>query len=119
MSLSRPPIAWAVAVLAGFALTHALAVRSGRGTCWLGAMVFALAPALVAWAIATITRAGSNVPTRRPTTTIVDTRPLPLHAQSHLPRHGAGARRLSHCPQQPLAVAADLDQDRLRIFTQQ
>jgi len=30
---------------------------------WLGAMVFGLALALVAWAIITITRAGSNVPT--------------------------------------------------------
>jgi protein-S-isoprenylcysteine O-methyltransferase Ste14 len=33
------------------------------------------ATALVAWAIATITRAGSNVPTSLPTTTIVDTGP--------------------------------------------
>ena len=39
---------------------------------WLGAMVFALALALVAWAISTMTRAGSNVPTRLPTTTIVE-----------------------------------------------
>lgn len=42
---------------------------------WLGALVFVLALALVAWAIATITRAGSNVPTNRPTTTIVETKP--------------------------------------------
>jgi protein-S-isoprenylcysteine O-methyltransferase Ste14 len=42
---------------------------------WLGAMVFALALALFAWAIATITRAGSNVPSSLPTTTIVDTGP--------------------------------------------
>jgi protein-S-isoprenylcysteine O-methyltransferase Ste14 len=34
--------------------------------------VFALALALFAWAIATVTQAGSNVPTSRPTTTIVD-----------------------------------------------
>jgi len=38
-------------------------------------MVFALALALVACAIATMTRAGSNVPTNLPTTTIVDTGP--------------------------------------------
>src|SRR5262249_39974941 len=38
---------------------------------WLGAIVLAL----VAWAIATITRVGSNVPTSLPTTTIVDTGP--------------------------------------------
>ena len=37
--------------------------------------MFALALALFAWAIATMTRAGSNVPTSRPTTTIVDSGP--------------------------------------------
>jgi protein-S-isoprenylcysteine O-methyltransferase Ste14 len=42
---------------------------------WLGATVFALALALVAWAIATMTRAGSNVPTSLPTTTIVEIGP--------------------------------------------
>ena len=71
----RPPIAWAVAALAGLALNWLMplpfipaAVPAGG----LGAMVFALALALVAWAIVTMTRAGSNVPTSRPTTTIVD-----------------------------------------------
>ena len=38
-------------------------------------MVFVLALALFAWAIVTITRAGSNVPTNRPTTTIVESGP--------------------------------------------
>ena len=42
---------------------------------WVGGAVFAIAFALAAWAIATITRAGSNVPTNMPTTTIVDTGP--------------------------------------------
>jgi protein-S-isoprenylcysteine O-methyltransferase Ste14 len=42
---------------------------------WLGGAVFVVALALFAWAIATITRAGSNVPTNRPTTSIVDTGP--------------------------------------------
>ena len=42
---------------------------------WVGAMVFVLALALVVWAIATITRAGSNVPTNMPTTTIVEAGP--------------------------------------------
>jgi len=41
----------------------------------LGAMVFVLALALFAWAIVTITRAGSNVPTNLPTTTIVENGP--------------------------------------------
>jgi protein-S-isoprenylcysteine O-methyltransferase Ste14 len=44
-------------------------------TGWLGTIVFALALALVAWAISTMTRAGSNVPTSLPTTTIVETGP--------------------------------------------
>ena len=42
---------------------------------WLGAMVFVFALALFAWAIVTITRASSNVPTNRPTTTIVESGP--------------------------------------------
>jgi protein-S-isoprenylcysteine O-methyltransferase Ste14 len=37
--------------------------------------VFVLALALFAWAIVTISRAGSNVPTNRPTTTIVESGP--------------------------------------------
>ena len=74
----RPPIAWAVAVLVGSGLNWLMplpfipaAVPAGG----LGAMVFALALALVAWAIVTMTRAGSNVPTSLPTTTIVNTGP--------------------------------------------
>ncbi len=42
---------------------------------WLGAMVFVLALALFAWAIVTMTRADSNVPTNRPSTTIVESGP--------------------------------------------
>ena len=42
---------------------------------WLGAIVFLLALALFAWAIVTVTRAGSNVPTTRPTTAIVESGP--------------------------------------------
>jgi protein-S-isoprenylcysteine O-methyltransferase Ste14 len=38
-------------------------------------MVFVLALALIAWAIVTITRAGSNLPTNLPTTTIVESGP--------------------------------------------
>jgi protein-S-isoprenylcysteine O-methyltransferase Ste14 len=74
----RPPIAWAVAVLAGLALNRLMPlpfVPTAVPTGWLGAMVFALALALFAWSIATITQAGSNVPTNLPTTTIVDTGP--------------------------------------------
>ena len=74
----RPPLAWGLAVIAGLALNWLvpwpfLPVDLPAG--WLGAMVFILALALVAWAIVTITRAGSNVPTNLPTTTIVDSGP--------------------------------------------
>ena len=74
----RPPFAWGLAVIAGLALNWLvplpfLPVDLPAG--WLGAMVFILALALVAWAIVTITRAGSNVPTNLPTTTIVASGP--------------------------------------------
>ena len=74
----RPPIAWGVAVLVGLALNWRLPLRfipAAIPAGGLGAMVFALALALVLWAIVTMTRAGSNVPTSRPTTTIVNTGP--------------------------------------------
>jgi protein-S-isoprenylcysteine O-methyltransferase Ste14 len=74
----RPPIAWAVAVLTGLAINWLMPlpfVPAAVPAGWLGAIVFALALALVAWAIAIITRAGSNVPTNLPTTSIVDTGP--------------------------------------------
>jgi len=77
----RPPIAWVVAVLVGLALDWLMPlpfVPAALRPPWLGAMVFALALALFGWAIATVTRAGSNVPTNRPTTTIVDTGPYRL-----------------------------------------
>jgi protein-S-isoprenylcysteine O-methyltransferase Ste14 len=74
----RPPIAWALAVLTGLALNRLMPLPFMPGTLvagWLGAMVFVVALALAAWAIVTMTRAGSNVPTNRPTTTIVETGP--------------------------------------------
>ena len=74
----RPPIAWALAVLAAFALNWLVPLPFLPATLpagWLGAIVFALALALFAWAISAMTRAGANVPTNLPTTTIVDTGP--------------------------------------------
>jgi protein-S-isoprenylcysteine O-methyltransferase Ste14 len=74
----RPPLAWGLAVIAGFALNWLVPLLflpadlpAGR----LGAMVFILALGLFAWAIITITRAGSNVPTNLPTTAIVESGP--------------------------------------------
>jgi len=75
----RPPLAWALAVIVGLALDWLLPLPflpAGLPAALLGAMVFVIALALFAWAIITITRAGSSVPTNRPTTTIVDTGPF-------------------------------------------
>src|SRR5262245_5591688 len=71
----RPPLALGLAVIAGVALNWLVPMPflpSYLLAGWLGAMVFVLALALFAWAIVTITRAGSNVPTNMPTTTIVE-----------------------------------------------
>jgi len=74
----RPPLAWALAVIVAFALDWLMPlpfVPAAAPAGWLGGAVFVVALALFAWAIATITRAGSNVPTNRPTIAIVDTGP--------------------------------------------
>jgi protein-S-isoprenylcysteine O-methyltransferase Ste14 len=74
----RPPIAWALAGLAALALRWLIPLRfmpAAVPAGWVGGAVFAIALALAAWAIATMTRAGSNVPTNLPTTTIVDAGP--------------------------------------------
>jgi protein-S-isoprenylcysteine O-methyltransferase Ste14 len=74
----RPPIAWALAVLAALALEWLMPLPfmpAGVPARWVGGAVFVIALALAAWAIAAITQVGSNVPTNMPTTTIVDTGP--------------------------------------------
>jgi protein-S-isoprenylcysteine O-methyltransferase Ste14 len=74
----RPPIAWALAVIAGLALNWLMPLSflpSAVPARWVGGVVFVFALVLFAWAISTITRAGSNVPTNRPVTTIVESGP--------------------------------------------
>src|SRR5919109_1643651 len=74
----RPPIAWLLAVLVGLALDWLMPLPfmpAALPAGWIGGAVFAIALALLAWAITTITRAGSNVPTNKPTTTIVESGP--------------------------------------------
>jgi protein-S-isoprenylcysteine O-methyltransferase Ste14 len=74
----RPPIAWALGVLVGLALNWLMPLPfmpPAVSARWLGGTLFAIALALLVWAIATLTRAGSHVPTSMPTTTIVDTGP--------------------------------------------
>ena len=76
--LIRPPLAWALAVIAGLVLDW-LAPLPFLPEDWpaglLGAVVFVLALVLAIWAIDTMTRAGTNVPTNRPTTAIVESGP--------------------------------------------
>jgi protein-S-isoprenylcysteine O-methyltransferase Ste14 len=70
----RPPIAWALAILAGLILQWVVPLPfmpASAPSRWVGGIVFVLAVALFAWAITTMTRAGSNVPTSLPSTTIV------------------------------------------------
>lgn len=74
----RPPLAWGLAVIAGLALNWLAPLPflpADLPASRLGAMVFVLALALVAWAIVTMTKAGTNVPTNQPTTTIVESGP--------------------------------------------
>jgi protein-S-isoprenylcysteine O-methyltransferase Ste14 len=71
----RPPLAWGLAIIAGLGLNWLvplpfLPVNLPAG--WLGAVVFVFALALGVLAVITMTKAGSNVPTNRPTTTIVE-----------------------------------------------
>jgi protein-S-isoprenylcysteine O-methyltransferase Ste14 len=71
----HPPIAWGLAVIVGLALNRLVPLPflpAGLPVGWLGAMAFALALALGIYSVVTIVRAGSNVPTNRPTTTIVE-----------------------------------------------
>jgi protein-S-isoprenylcysteine O-methyltransferase Ste14 len=74
----RPPLAWGLAVIAGLVLNWLVPLPflpADLPAGWLGAGVFIIALALFAWAIVTMTRAGSNVPHGLPTTTIVDSGP--------------------------------------------
>jgi protein-S-isoprenylcysteine O-methyltransferase Ste14 len=74
----RPPLALGFAVIAGLALNWLIPLPflpANLPAGQLGIAVFVLALALFAWAIVTMTRAGSNVPTNRPTTTIVESGP--------------------------------------------
>jgi protein-S-isoprenylcysteine O-methyltransferase Ste14 len=71
----HPPVAWGLAVLAGLALNWLVPLPflpAGMPVGWLGGAVFVLALALGVSAVITMIRAGSNVPTNRPTTTIVE-----------------------------------------------
>ena len=74
----RPPFAWALAVIVGLVidwLEPLPFLPDDLPAGAFGALVFALALGLGVWAVATMTSAGSNVPTNQPTTTIVESGP--------------------------------------------
>ena len=74
----RPPLAWGLAIIVGLAL-HWLVplpfMPAHLPVGWIGAVIFVLAIALGVSSVITMTKAGSNVPTNRPTTTIVERGP--------------------------------------------
>jgi protein-S-isoprenylcysteine O-methyltransferase Ste14 len=76
--LVRPPLAWAISAVVGITLGWLFPLRFVPlflPAAWLGGIVFALAVVLFAWAVTTMTRAGSNVPTSLPSKAIVASGP--------------------------------------------
>lgn len=76
--LVRPPLAWAISAVVGIALGWLIPLRfvpASVSPGWLGGIVFALALALFAWAVTTMTRGGSNVPTSMSSKAIVASGP--------------------------------------------
>jgi protein-S-isoprenylcysteine O-methyltransferase Ste14 len=70
----RPPIAWALAIGAGFALDWLYPWRfvpASIPRAYVGGGVFAVGLALAAWAIVTMRGAGTRVETYKPTMAIV------------------------------------------------
>jgi protein-S-isoprenylcysteine O-methyltransferase Ste14 len=75
-AIIRPPIAWAIAILAAIGVDWLYPLRFVPASVWVGSGVFAVALALAIWAIVTITKAGSRVETNKPTTMIVTKGPF-------------------------------------------
>ena len=76
-----PPIAWALAILAGLGvgwLYPLQFVPTSIPRAWVGVGVFALGLALAIWAIVTIRRAGTQFDINKPTTAIVENGPYRL-----------------------------------------
>ncbi|MEZ2133019.1 MULTISPECIES: isoprenylcysteine carboxylmethyltransferase family protein [unclassified Sinorhizobium] len=74
----RPPIVWALAVIAGLVLDRLYPLPllpASMSARWLGGIVFLAGLALLIWAATTFRRAGTQIPTTQPTTTIVDEGP--------------------------------------------
>lgn len=74
----HPPVAWGLAVIVGLAVNWLVPLPflpANLPAGWFGAVLFVLAIALGVWAVVTMTRAGSHVPTNRPSTTVVEAGP--------------------------------------------
>lgn len=74
----RPPVAWILALAAGVAADWLYPLRflpASFPAAWVGGAIFAIALALAIWAIVTIRKAGTQVETYKPTTTIVENGP--------------------------------------------
>lgn len=74
----RPPIAWGIAVIAGLALDWIYPLPflpGGMPAGWLGGILFLAGLVLLIWAAMTFHRAGTQIQTIHPTTTIVDEGP--------------------------------------------
>ena len=70
----HPPIAWALAFLAGLGIDridHLAFVPAALPRAWIGGAVFAAGLALAISAIVTFRRAGTQIQTHKPSTTIV------------------------------------------------
>src|SRR5579859_4158366 len=70
----HPPVAWGCAVITGLAFNWFMPLPflpADLPAGWIGTVIFLLAIALGVSAVITMIRAGSNVPTHRPTTIIV------------------------------------------------
>jgi protein-S-isoprenylcysteine O-methyltransferase Ste14 len=79
--LVRPPLAWAISAVVGIALGWLIPLRfvpASAPAAWLGGLVFVAALVLFAWAVTSMTRAGSNVPTSMPSKIIVANGPYRL-----------------------------------------
>ena len=78
-AIVRPPIAWAIAILAAIGVDWLYPLRfvpASVPRIWVGSGVFAVALALAIWAIVTVLNAGSRVETYKPTTIIVTNGPF-------------------------------------------
>lgn len=74
----RPPLVWVLTAIAGIALDWLYPLPfmpAAVPASWLGGIVFLAGLALLIWAAVTFRRAGTEVPTNQPTTSIVTTGP--------------------------------------------